>query len=1054
MGMQDMEVGLRAGEGDVKQSPLRFDLGVEFGRQVRWDFVRQTRPPRRNSLPTASGRSRQQVRGGFRTEVHRKLCRMRKPDAQNRGAVPIVPIAGIVGPRRLELFNFLSLHDMPHLRKDLRMEFGGNAPHSSSKKSVGWYFANAGLACVLLFAGYEFSEVIRSSNRVAPKALKPISQTKRVRDRNNPPILPLLSLEHRPFVGAKSKPAQSAGVRPTGLMTPVTHWSYGRPFDDMPVMSPQPLPHPWSGSRNQITQVADSNGFEVLPPQMANQLEAPSPNGDPSMWGPQNGWSQSQGAALPPSGPPPQFVPNHPMMRPPGAALIGAEERRLSFQFQSAPWEAVLRYFATQNGMSLQMGQVPPGTFSYFDQAQFTPTEVIDILNDSLLSLGFVLIRSQRHLVVASTKSELPDQMIPFVSSEDLPRLGRHQLASISIPIQAVQAPQAAQEVEKLLSPLGTVKPLSSSRRLLVRDTGSSLRRLWSLLADVPDEALNQTFVVVRLKNTPAEEVARAISEFLSSRPGAAMAPQAAGGHNGQPVPRSNGYAGSQAPIVVAERTTNCLLIRGSASDVAEIQSIVCELDRTPSQVVIQALLVEVELGDTDEFGAELGIQDSVLFNRSVIDKVLTVTETATSPGGNQTTNQKIISQTANPGFHFNNQPLGNNIAASPGTLGSQGLSSLGVGRVNGDLGFGGLVLSASNESISILLRALQARYKTDILSRPQIRTLDNHEAMIQIGRQVPVVDGVAITAVGSANPVVRQDKAGLILKVTPRISPDGMVLIDVNAEKSAYQLAPGTGVPIFTDATNGNVIEAPVKDITTAVTTVSMRTGQTVVLGGMITNDMIHVERKVPLLGDIPYLGALFKYRLDQNTRKELLIFLTPHIIYDEQQSEEHKRVESARINTSWEMAESIHGPIFNPPSASFVPQGSINGRPQVFASPPKNGPAQGMMAAPYEASNPPQPTPNFNPPPVYEQGPPPAASGSHRYQQYGPPQRMDATVSPQSPTPAADLNQQSAKPKRSWMPFASRRAVNDVNRSSTDRSPYAEPSSRVTPASGTRNW
>ena len=976
---------------------------------------------------------------------------MQKSDAQIRGTVSIVSIAGIVSPRRLELFNFLSLHDMSHPRKDLRLKLGGSVPLSWSKISVRWYLATAGLACVLLFAGYELSEVIRSSNPVVPKASKSIGQTKRVRDRNKQPSLPLLSLEHRPFVEAKPKPAQSAGVRPTGLVTPVTHWSYGRPFDDWPVMPPQPLPAPWSGSRNQITQMAAPNGFETRPQQMAYQLQGASPNGDPSMSGLQNDGAQSPGAALPPSGPPPQLAPNPSTMRPPEPTPIGAEERRLSFQFQSAPWEVVLRYFATQNGMSLQMGEAPPGTFSYFDQAQFTPTEAIDILNDSLLPLGFVLIRSQRHLVVVSTKSELPDQMIPFVSSEDLPRLGRHQLASIAIPIQAAQAPQAAQEVEKLLSPLGAVKPLSSSRRLLVRDTGASLRRLWSLLADVPDEALNQTFVVVRLKNTPAEEVARAISEFLSSRQGAAMAPQAASVPNGQPAPRSNGSAGSQAQVVVAERATNCLLIRGSARDVAEIQSIVCELDRTPSQVVIQALLVEVELGDTDEFGAELGLQDSVLFNRSVIDKVLTVTETATSVGGNQTTNQKIISQTANPGFQFNNQPLGNNITASPATLGSQGLSSLGVGRVNGDLGFGGLVLSASNESISILLRALKARYKTEILSRPQIRALDNHEAMIQIGRQVPVIDGVSITAVGSANPIVRQDKAGLILKVTPRISPDGMVLIDVNAEKSHYQLAPGTGVPIFTDATNGNVIEAPVKDITTAVTSVSMRTGQTVVLGGMITNDTIDAERKVPFLGDIPYLGMLFKYRLDKHTRKELLIFLTPHIIYDEEQSEEHKRVESARINTSWETAESIYGPIFKPSSASFVPTNSINGQPQVFASPPQNGPAQGMMAAPYEASSPP---PNFNPPPVYEQGAPPAPSDSRRYPQSGPPQKMDAPLSPQSPTPAADSNQQSATPKRNWMPFANRRAVNDANRSSTDRFPSAEPSSRVTPASGTRNW
>lgn len=843
-----------------------------------------------------------------------------------------------------------------------------------------------------------------------------------------------------PQPGPSTSFAPHRAVQP---VRPVSNWSYGRPFDEVPDRQQRS-----TASQNEIMR-AQYQEFAApsIPQQGAYQPQLSEQYRGAGAYGqmPANSWT----------------MPSHPSYATPEPVETGAhanfpsppvtplqtstDERRLSFQFQAAPWETVLKYFATQSGMSLQLTQVPPGTFSYFDHSRFTPTEAIDILNDSLLPQGFVLIRSQHHLVVASTKSELPDQMIPFVTAEDLPKLGRHQLASLAIPVYGAQAQQASQEVEKLLSPVGAVKPLTSSRRLLVRDTGSSLRRLWSLLAELPDDAINQTFVVVRLKNTPAEDVARAINEFLSSRQGASVSTQPVNGNGGgQAPPRSSGFGGSQAQVVVAEKTTNCLLLRGSPRDISEIQSVICELDRSPSQVVIQALLVEVELGDTDEFGTEFGVQDSVLFNRSVIDKVLTVTETSTLAGGNQTTTQKIISQTANPGFNFNNQPLGNNIAASPGTLGSQGLSSLGVGRVNGDLGFGGLVLSASNESISILLRALQAHYKTDILSRPQIRTLDNHEALIQIGRQVPVVDGVAITAVGSANPVVRQDKAGLILKVTPRISPDGMVLIDVNAEKSAYQLAPGTGVPIFTDATNGNVIEAPVKDITTAQTSVSMRTGQTIVLGGMITNDMIDVERKIPLLGDIPYLGALFKYRLDRSTRKELLIFLTPHVIENEQQSEEMKRVEASRVSTSWEHAQSIHGPLFNPPTAEFR-QPPIGTSEQFVPAP-----ASPVNGTPADAAG------NQNGNDQYQNTQPVPAP------MYGPPQTIPSPAVPAPntgpglvpPPPAPGITQSDSKPKRNWMPFANRRAVNDRRPIGAPGPSAGEMDSQMVPASGTRPW
>lgn len=225
---------------------------------------------------------------------------------------------------------------------------------------------------------------------------------------------------------------------------------------------------------------------------------------------------------------------------------------------------------------------------------------------------------------------------------------------------------------------------------------------------------------------------------------------------------------------MVAEKTTNSLPIRGTSEEMSTIQRLICDLDRAPREVLVQALLVEVELGNTNELGVELGFQDSVLFDRRVVDKLVTVSQTTTAPNGTQTTNQSIISRTAAPGFNFNNQPLGNNVAASPSTIAPQGLSNFGVGRVNGDLGFGGLVLSDGSESVNLLLRALDAQFNIDVLSRPQVRAVENHKAFIQIGRQVPVVDGVAITPVGSANPVIRQDQAGIILKVTPRISPDG----------------------------------------------------------------------------------------------------------------------------------------------------------------------------------------------------------------------------------------------------------------------------------------
>lgn len=437
--------------------------------------------------------------------------------------------------------------------------------------------------------------------------------------------------------------------------------------------------------------------------------------------------------------------------------------------------------------------------------------------------------------------------------------------------------------------------------------------------------------LVFRLKNSPAEQVAQSINDFLTSR---RELDQSSDGlvSNFEQIERE--------VIVVPEAVSNTLLISATARFFDEIKELVTTLDAAPQQVVIQALLVEVTLDNVDEFGVELGLQDSVLFRRSVVDQLVT-TNTTTTELGVQTTSQNIISQSSIPGFLFNNQQLGNNTNASPGLVGKQGLSSFGIGRTNGDLGYGGLVLAAGSESVSVLLRALAANRKVDILSRPQIRTLDNQLGVIQVGQDVPVVNGVTVNAVGGANPQVVQQNAGIILQVTPRISPDGRVVMEVQAERSEF-LPNDQGVPIFTDVTTGQIIRAPRKDISTARTVVSVSNEQTVVIGGMITKTDTSIQRKVPWLGDLPFLGIPFRYNFNQSVKRELLIFLTPRVIRTDAESEYIKQVEMERIHFMEADAEEMHGPLRAAPPENAdgvtVPRiiEEVNPAPSVPAPPP----------------------------------------------------------------------------------------------------------------------
>ena len=399
---------------------------------------------------------------------------------------------------------------------------------------------------------------------------------------------------------------------------------------------------------------------------------------------------------------------------------------------------------------------------------------------------------------------------------------------------------------------------------------------------------------VYRLRNAPALDVAAAINEFLRSERLVQQAVQA--GDFFEQVERE--------VVVVPEPVRNALIISATPRYFDQIRELIVSLDEQPPQVLIQVVIAEVMLKDTDEFGVELGIQDSVLFDRSLLSELVTTTITGqeSTADGIITVTEEIIQSADNlPGFNFNNQNLGNSgstqALSTRSRLGSQALTSFAMDRVSSNNDFGGLVLSASSDSISLLIRALQESRRLDVLSRPQVRTLDNQSAFIQVGQRVPRITASNITDGGLQTNTIELENVGLILGVTPRISPDGMVVMEVDAEKS--QVGPDQdGIPVSVSL-DGTIIRSPRVDIQTAQATVSAASGETIILGGLITSRKESASRRVPYLSQIPLLGDIFRYDYVDKHRSELLIILTPHVIRNEQEAARIKHIEMARM--SW---------------------------------------------------------------------------------------------------------------------------------------------------------
>ena len=422
---------------------------------------------------------------------------------------------------------------------------------------------------------------------------------------------------------------------------------------------------------------------------------------------------------------------------------------------------------------------------------------------------------------------------------------------------------------------------------------------------------------VYRLKNGRAEAVARSVNDFLRSERNLQRA---------APGALSPFQQIESEVVVVPEPVSNSLIISATPRFYDDIEALVRKLDAQVPQVMIQVLIAQVSLNNTNEFGVELGLQDSLLFDRSLLGNLVTTQSSVATPSG-IVTSQNIVGASNTPGFNFNGQPLGN--AGTPTSLATasnvagQAVSNFGLGIANQSLGYGGLVLSASSENVSVLIRALQQSNRLEVLSRPQIRTLDNQAAFIQIGQRVPRLETVSVNTAGSVNGV-RLENVGLILGVTPRISPDGMVLMEVDAEKSEVDQT-DQGIPVSV-STGGTVIRSPIFNITTASTTVSANSGETIIIGGLITVNTNDTKRRVPFLSDIPVVGNFFRYDSLVAQRTELLIILTPYVIRSPEESARIKREEAARMHWCAGDVVEVYGPgIINdvtpPPTDSTIP-------------------------------------------------------------------------------------------------------------------------------------
>ncbi len=442
----------------------------------------------------------------------------------------------------------------------------------------------------------------------------------------------------------------------------------------------------------------------------------------------------------------------------------------------------------------------------------------------------------------------------------------------IVIPLKYASALDVAQTVNRLFAETGQtpgVAPDPSQRLIVIADARSNsllarsigdptrlarLRQFVALL-DTPTSAAGNIHVIY-LKNADAVKLAetlRAIYQGDTAAPhtattppptplganatGSSASPSTPGGAGS--LPHTTQSAAAVPGIIQADAATNSLIITAPDAIYNNLRAVVDKLDKRRAQVYVEALIAEV----TSDKAAEFGIQWQ---NLSGIGK-----NTATAFGGT----------------NFGSAAAGQNIigiAQNPTTAGA----GLNIGVLNGSVSVGG----ASVLNLGLLVRALENDANANILSTPTLLTLDNDEAKIVVGQNVPFITGQYAVSGAATTPTpfqtVERKDVGLTLKIRPQISEGGTVKLQIYQEVSS-----------IADTSNAAGV---ITNLRSVESTVLVDNGQIVVLGGLMQDSLSDGVGKVPLLGDLPVIGNLFKYNTRNRSKTNLMIFLRPIIVRD----------------------------------------------------------------------------------------------------------------------------------------------------------------------------
>ncbi|MEO6055415.1 MAG: secretin N-terminal domain-containing protein [Gemmatimonadales bacterium] len=550
----------------------------------------------------------------------------------------------------------------------------------------------------------------------------------------------------------------------------------------------------------------------------------------------------------------------------------GQERAPTQLNYVNAPLGDVIRSLAVALGQNVVLSDVPDTRVTFSTPTAVARGDLGQVLESLLESHGLVLVQSgPLARIVPADKAPATG---PIHYGKELPSPPPLGLITQIVPLEAIRADEAVDVLKRAASATARLEVMPRQNAVLITDRGSNVARYLELLRQIDTrsegEAGLRTYVVP-LKHASASELATTLSQLLgvavigaTESPAQALEERSLSGTLDQ-------FRRREVDALQTRRTTPLVTVAVPQAPTGTPDSL------APTQAAATGIVGQTTIVPSSATNSI--IIRTVPPNFPLLEETIRTLDVRPA----QVLLEVLIAEiqlSKATRFGINWSLVGRDLAAQ---FGFQDYSDSSLAQVQD---FAARAVSLGSVDVRALLTALSSKSNVRVLSSPHVLAVNNEEARILVGSEVPFSQSTRTGLTEVVDRIIQFRNVGTQLTIIPRINQDGYVTVRLLQEVSA-----------LTNQTLEAALNAPIITVREAETSAIVRDGQTIVIGGLIAESQDRVESGVPILKDIPLLGLAFKSNSTRNSRSELAIFVTPRVVYSDEDAERVLEEERGRL-------------------------------------------------------------------------------------------------------------------------------------------------------------